>query len=183
MEYNNVGFNLLTSRRPFYLLELMQMYSKIIYTDVDVIWKKDPRPYFKGDFHFWAQIAGVISGQPYFEGFIPFICTGFLALKSSDLMKSVLRTWHETVSKDPQQNQDQNVFQNIVFDAEANFGVLSMNYFPCGRPYFEIMSEETRKDAVIIHNNYVIGKQNKVDRFKQHNLWSLDFLKGMSLKL
>ena len=76
MEYNNPGFNLLTSRRSTYLLKLLKKYPKVIYTDIDTIWKQDPRPYFKGDYDFWAQIDGVIEGQPYFIGVIPFLCTG-----------------------------------------------------------------------------------------------------------
>ena len=84
MNYRSIGFNLLTSRRPFYLLSLIKIYKKIIFSDIDTVWMGDPRPYFKNDrFDFWSQIDGVIEGSPYFKGFIPFICTGFLALKST----------------------------------------------------------------------------------------------------
>ena len=76
MEYNNPGFNLLTSRRSTYLLKLLKKYPKIIYTDIDTIWKQDPRPYFKGDYDFQAQIDGLIEAQPYFVGVIPLVCTG-----------------------------------------------------------------------------------------------------------
>ena len=76
MNYNSPGFNTLTSRRSSYLLKLMKKYPKIIYSDVDTVWKQDPRPFLKGDFDFWAQIDGVLEGQPYFDGYIPYICTG-----------------------------------------------------------------------------------------------------------
>ena len=48
MNYKKEGFNKLTSRRAYYLSSLIEHYDKIIYSDIDTIWKKDPRPYFKG---------------------------------------------------------------------------------------------------------------------------------------
>ena len=81
MNYNSSGFNELVKRRPKYLLKLLRQHQKIIYSDIDTIWLKDPRPYLSGNFDFWAQIDGVISGLPYVEGYIPFFCTGFLALQ------------------------------------------------------------------------------------------------------
>ena len=76
MNYNSPGFNTLASRRSSNLLKLMKKYAKIIYTDIDTIWKQDPRPFLKGDYDFWAQIDNVLDGQPYFDGYIPCICTG-----------------------------------------------------------------------------------------------------------
>ena len=81
MNYQQTGFNLLTNRRPANLLKLMEIYERIIYSDIDIIWKSDPRPYFKGNFDFWAQLGGVIDGSPYLDGYMPYICTGFFALQ------------------------------------------------------------------------------------------------------
>lgn len=43
LDYDTLEFNLLTSRRPKYLIQLLQEYENIIYTDIDTIWLKDPR--------------------------------------------------------------------------------------------------------------------------------------------
>ena len=43
LDYDTLEFNLLTSRRPKYLLSLLKIYHKIIYTDIDTVWLKDPR--------------------------------------------------------------------------------------------------------------------------------------------
>ena len=158
MNYQKTGFNLLTSRRPAYLAELLRSYPNIIYSDIDTIWKEDPRPYFKGDFDFWAQIDGLISGRPYFKGYIPFICTGFLALQSTANNFKLLKKWHSEISRNPSREQDQNIFQRIVFNFSINFGVLPIRYFPPGRTYFDMMSNESRKDVVLIHNNFIAGK-------------------------
>ena len=65
MNFNKPGFKLIDKKRPAYILELLQNYSKVIYTDIDTVWLKDPRPYFTGDYDFWGQIDGVLDGKPY----------------------------------------------------------------------------------------------------------------------
>lgn len=176
MNYQNPGFNLLTSRRPFYLWTLLKQHKKIIYSDIDTIWMEDPRPYFKGhEIDFWAQIDGVIEGSPYFEGFLPYICTGFLALKSTDKSLEMLKQWHEITSADKLEFQEQNMLQKIAFDLSVNFAVLPVRHFPYGMAYFESMPRNERSDVVIIHNNYIIGKEKKIQRFKNFQLWAAEF--------
>ena len=176
MNYRSIGFNLLTSRRPFYLLSLIKVYKKIIFSDIDTVWMGDPRPYFKNDrFDFWAQIDGVIEGSPYFKGFIPFICTGFLALKSTSKTLEMLTRWKEITSENKMFEQEQNMLQKIAFDLGVNFGVLPIRHFPYGLIYFNAMKRNERNDVVIVHNNYVFGKARKIQRFKDYQLWAPDF--------
>ena len=172
MDYQNPGFNLLTNRRSWYLLKLLDLYENIIYTDIDTIWLGDPRKYLKGNLDIWVQIAGVIDGAPYLDGFIPFICTGFIVLHSSEKTKKLMLEWNHETRKNQAVMQDQNVFQKVVFDRSIDFGVLPMKYFPCGRDYFELMSEESRKEVVLIHNNFIVGRDKKIQRFKEFSLWN-----------
>ena len=179
MNYKKEGFNKLTSRRAYYLSRLIEHYDKIIYSDIDTIWKKDPRPYFKGgQFDFWAQIDGVIEGSPYFKGFIPFICTGFLALRSTPITLKLLQKWQNVTAANPILHQDQNVIQRIAFELDANYAVLPMELFPSGRLYFETMSNQDREKIVVLHNNFIVGKEKKITRFKNFHLWALDFKDG-----
>ena len=183
MDYQSPGFNLLTSRRPFYLLTLIRAHKNIIYTDIDAIWMKDPRPYFKGnDIDFWTQIDGVIEGSPYFEGFIPHICTGFLALKSTPKTLEMLLKWHEITSFDRLVYQEQNMLQKVAFELSVNFGVLPVRFFPYGRAYFEAMPEKERSEVVVIHNNFMIGKSKKIQRFRDFRLWAIEFQQNTKCK-
>ena len=138
MNYQEPGFNSLTSRRSYYLLSVLKTHKNVIYTDIDTVWLSDPRPYFKGegDVDFWSQIDGAIDGFPYFKGFIPYICTGFLALKSTNKTMEMLTQWHVITSRNRAINQDQNVLQKIVFELSVNFRVLPIKYFPFGKAYF-----------------------------------------------
>ena len=186
MNFGAAGFNVLASRRPFYLLKVMKKYKykNIIYSDIDTIWLKDPRTFLKGKYDFWAQLDGLIDGIPYFEGFIPYICTGFLALQSTKKTLKILRLWRqvtEIINNKSRVNQAD--FQRIVFEQSANFGVLPLRYFPNGETYFEQMSELLRKDVVFIHNNYIIGKAKKIQRFQQFDIWAQDFMQGKYISL
>lgn len=169
MNYNMPGFNELVQRRPKYLLKLLKKFQNIIYTDVDTIWLKDPRPYLVGEFDFWAQIDGITSGLPYINGYIPFFCTGFMAFQSSSKTLSLLKKWYQELKS--VNVDDQMVFQRTAFEMSANGRVLPTNEFPSGRHYFQLMCEKERKHAVVIHNNFIVGKQQKISRFKEWNLW------------
>ena len=170
MNYNNKGFNQLTSRRSRYLLDLLQQHDSIIYTDIDTIWRKDPRPYFTGSFDFWAQIGGLFDGSPHLDGYLPIVCTGFLALQSTPKTKELFNNWYAEMLKYPDR-QDQDVFQYVVYQSDVDFRVLPIKYFPCGREYFELMSNDLREQVVLIHNNMIVGKYAKIQRFKEFDLW------------
>jgi rhamnogalacturonan II specific xylosyltransferase len=45
----NQGFFNLTSRRPRYLLEILELGYSVLYNDVDMVWLADPFSYFKDE--------------------------------------------------------------------------------------------------------------------------------------
>ena len=63
MNFNQPGFLEVEKKRPAYLLHMLRQNSKIIYTDIDTIWLRDPRPSLTGNFDFWGQIDGLLEGQ------------------------------------------------------------------------------------------------------------------------
>ena len=65
MDFNQPGFKLIARKRPTYFLHLLEEFPNIIYTDIDTIWLKDPRPFLAGDYNFWGQIDGILDGDPY----------------------------------------------------------------------------------------------------------------------
>ena len=67
MNYMQPGFKKLVKKRPNYLKILLKKFNHIIYTDVDTIWFKDPRPFFTGNYDFWGQIDGLIHRKPFIE--------------------------------------------------------------------------------------------------------------------
>ena len=82
-DFSMSAFNQLVSRRPYYMLSLLKDYENVLYSDIDTVWLQDPRPYFKGDYDFFAQLDGVIDGDSYVKGYLPYFCTGFLAMRNT----------------------------------------------------------------------------------------------------
>lgn len=54
--------------------------------------------------------------------------------------------------------------------------------FPSGGLYFKNDSwrKETENKHVIVHNNYVVGFDQKIKRFRAHNLWFVELDAGLS---
>ena len=95
-----------------------------------------------------------------------------MALRSTPSTINLMKKWHYETLKDDKILQDQTVFQKVVFQTNINYRVLPMKYFTPGEIYFEFMSELTRKDVVFVHNNFLIGKDEKIRRFKHFELWA-----------
>jgi hypothetical protein len=46
------------SKRPTYILAFIKRGLNTIYSDVETIWLKDPRPFLNGDYDMWASMDG-----------------------------------------------------------------------------------------------------------------------------
>ncbi|MCO5564448.1 hypothetical protein L7F22_018109 [Adiantum nelumboides] len=60
-KFGSQGFFNFTSRRPRHLLQILELGYSVLYNDVDMVWLKDPFPYFKGkyDIYFTDDMAQV----------------------------------------------------------------------------------------------------------------------------
>ena len=87
---------------------------------------------------------------------------------------TLLKKWANEFSRNEKirtQTKNQPLFQKVVFELSADGKVLPMKHFPSGRRYFEVMTGKERADVNVIHNNFIIGKENKIQRFKAFDLW------------
>ena len=66
----------------------------------------------------------------------------------------------------PDINQIQ--FNSLVEKSEIKHKPLPRSVFPDGISYF---ARGIQRNVVIVHNNYIIGHDNKVQRFKSVRLW------------
>jgi len=76
--YNTKQYKALVSKRPTYILQFIERGLNVIYSDVDTIWLKDPRPFFTGDYDMWGAAD---ADSPFY------FCTRFMAFKPSPLSK------------------------------------------------------------------------------------------------
>jgi hypothetical protein len=153
-DYSTKQFKALVSNRPTYILAFIKRGLNVIYTDVDTIWLKDPRSFLNGDYDMWASMDGPVH-----------YCTGFMAFKPSLLSVDLLENWKASLVT-PDINQIK--FNSLVKKSEIKHKPLPRSVFPDGRLYF---ARGIRRNVVIVHNNYIIGHDNKVQRFKSVGLW------------
>ena len=160
LDYRTLAYKQMVSRRPFYLLQLFELYTNIIYTDIDTVWLKDPRPYFHGDYDFWAQTDDPDT-----------LCTGFLALKKSNNTRRMLMLWNkELIGKD---QLIQPIFNRVLHNTSEDFKYAKLPEveFPPCNILRKNLSENEQNLVVIVQNDWIIGKQDKIERFKKSHLW------------
>ena len=104
-----------------------------------------------------------------FSGYVPYFCTGFLALRKTPETLLLLKNWDYLNGKYDECNQV--TFQKAVLASNVNGRVLPIRFFPSGNIYFEQMSRFFHDDVIVLHNNFIVGKNKKIHRFRYFQLW------------
>tara|TARA_B110000090_G_scaffold7060_3_gene7369 strand:- start:28195 stop:32406 length:4212 start_codon:yes stop_codon:yes gene_type:complete len=155
LTYKTHLYNRLVSRRASHLIRVLKAKQRVIYSDIDTAWLADPRPFLTGNFDMWAQLDNT-----------NYYCTGFMAFIRTAQVLQFLDKWDKQLLKQPQLNQP--LFNKILKGAAFPHKSLPRKEFPSGNMYFD---QNKRKDVVVVHNNFIIGKDKKIQRFKDVGLW------------
>ncbi|XP_053380283.1 uncharacterized protein LOC128548819 [Mercenaria mercenaria] len=157
--YNSPLYRSMVSERPTYILKYLKKGTDIIYSDMDTVWLQNPLPYLEGDYDIWSQMDGKTV-----------FCTGFLAIKSNNNTKKFVQKWEDSFREKPTLNQP--IFNKLVKNSTINIKALDRERFPSGIQYFEKFSKEERSGVVVVHNNWIVGHNNKIKRFQDMKLWA-----------
>ncbi|KAJ3676267.1 hypothetical protein LUZ60_003679 [Juncus effusus] len=189
-KFGSQGFFNFTSRRPRHLLQILDLGFNVMYNDVDMVWMADPFPYLTGthDIYFTDDMATV---KPLDHGHglpppgkkgRPYICSCMIYLRPSSGAKLVLNKWIQEMQEQPwskkQKANDQPAFNWALNKtaSQVDMYLLPQAAFPTGGLYFRNKTwvKETKGMHVIIHNNYIVGFEKKIKRFKDYGLWLVD---------
>ena len=164
--YNSKEYNNLVSTRPSHILRHLDQNKNVLYTDMDIVWLKNPLNHLEKCIDFVAQID-----NDSWCGYTPYYCTGFMAFRPTSSSKRLVSRWNQILQQYPQ--LDQPVFNHVVKELNTNIKHLGLNtrLFPNGKQFFELYNNDQKKDVVVVHNNYIIGKDKKIERFKREDLW------------
>ena len=155
--FSSLQFGKIVNERPRHILKYLETGKNVLYSDADTVWLKDPFLYFIGDYDIWAQ-------QDRKQ-----ICTGFLAIRSNSTTVKFMKDWRDYLTKYSPRN-DQIGF-NKLNKSNVRISRLNMNTFPSGDIYFATKGKNKHSEVVIVHNNFIIGHNKKLERFKQFHLW------------
>ncbi|KAL9663130.1 hypothetical protein QQ045_027969 [Rhodiola kirilowii] len=189
-KFGSQGFFNFTSRRPRHLLRVLELGYNVMYNDVDMVWLADPFPYMVGnhDVYFTDDMTPVKPlnhshglPPPGKKG-RPYICSCMIFMRPTAGAKLVLNKWIEEMQEQPWSKEkkanDQPAFNWALMKTaeQADLYLLPQVAFPTGGLYFRNKTwvKETKGKHVIIHNNYILGFEKKIKRFKDYGLWLVD---------
>ncbi|KAL9228890.1 hypothetical protein vseg_004420 [Gypsophila vaccaria] len=189
-KFGSLGFFNFTARRPQHLLNILELGYNVMYNDVDMVWLKDPFPYLEGnhDIYFMDDVAAVKPlnhshdlPPPGKKG-RPYVCSCMIFLRPTDGAKLAMRKWIEELQEQPwtraKKANDQPAFNWALMKNadQVDMYLLPQSAFPTGGLYFKNKTwvRETKDAHVIIHNNYILGFEKKIKRFRDYGLWLAD---------
>ncbi|BAT74185.1 UDP-D-xylose:L-fucose alpha-1,3-D-xylosyltransferase [Vigna angularis] len=189
-KFGSQGFFNFTARRPRHLLKILELGYSVMYNDVDMVWLADPFPYLVGnhDVYFTDDMTAIKPlnhshdlPPPGKKG-RPYICSCMIFLHPTNEAKLVLKKWIEELQIQPWsktvKSNDQPAFNWALMKIakEVDMYLLPQAAFPTGGLYFKNKTwvKETKGMHVIIHNNYIVGFEKKIKRFRDYGLWLVD---------
>ncbi|KAH9616858.1 hypothetical protein KSS87_006738 [Heliosperma pusillum] len=189
-KFGSLGFFNFTARRPQHLLNILELGYNVMYNDVDMVWLKDPFLYLEGnhDIYFMDDVAAVKPlnhshdlPPPGKKG-RPYVCSCMIFLRPTDGAKLAMRKWIEELQEQPwtraKKANDQPAFNWALMKNadQVDMYLLPQSAFPTGGLYFKNKTwvRETKGSHVIIHNNYILGFEKKIKRFRDYGLWLAD---------
>eukprot|EP00057_Strongylocentrotus_purpuratus_P003626 XP_003727023.1 PREDICTED: uncharacterized protein LOC100888971 isoform X1 [Strongylocentrotus purpuratus] len=170
--FDSPAYKQLVNKRPSYILQLLSSGHDVLFSDVDIVWLKNPLPYFTNDTNdIWLQ-------EDLHEPTV--YCAGFTFYRSSPATIALVTEWVQTLALHPTY-PDQRVLNGLLKKKRwqgdyIKRAVMDSRLFPSGRLYFDPDWREANKDTeqVMVHNNWIKGHDRKVERFRNEGLWYLD---------
>ncbi len=180
LTYNTLEYQGLMHARSRLMQEILLLRYRLFNIDVDAVWLSNPLVHLSCtqdcDFDVAAQLDTPNSG----------LCCGLLYLDGRS--ENVRALWADTVRAHNRllaitrasetklrgrYDTEQFIFNSLLVNQYADrVRVRSLNgsLFPSGYVYFKQKSARM-PDVVVVHNNWIMGEQDKRERFKKFNLW------------
>ena len=173
--YGTTAFQALTSSRPTFLRYFIEKNITVFYNDIDIVWKRNA----------WSELdqldhAG--TKVKIWEDGDTELCSCLLYLPPTDFTLKFLLEWEHEIRSHGHNNDQPALGAAAVTlgidrlwrskeDSHEVQIVSHSDEFPTGRDYFQLGSNRSR--AVIIHNNWILGQNDKRERFQKYGLWNL----------
>jgi len=176
--YGTIAYQALMNSRTEMIYTIIQTGYDVLLCDVDIVILRDPFKFFdnKHDLLGGAHKDTKVTG-------------GFLFLRSNERMRkiwfavlerhrNVLRAIQKDPNFDPHENTEQEILNKILVnssDTDILWSRIPSDVIVDGNAFF--IERSVQKKGVwpaAIHNNYIIGKQNKYERFVNVSLWFVD---------
>ena len=169
--YTHKDYHKFVGYKPELILKFLETGLDVLFTDLDMVWMQDPRPYLPEgyDLHIMHDKLAE-NGRIY-------LCTGFMFWTSNSKTLEFVQAWTKAMET---AEHDQMAFTQLFNKSKIGRGlrinILDHKRFVSGNYYFNETWRETneRIEPVVIHNNYAVGHDKKKNRFQKAGLWFIE---------
>lgn len=159
VKLNTERYKKIMSGRTQRILQYIEEGVDILLTDIDMVWIKNPMPFFTGDFDIFIS-RGVGNN----------LNAGFIAIKSNEVTIRHFRKVVSVMKENPALN-DQSAFNKVYRQTKVHLNVLERDLFPSGDLYFQIFTWKQRSKVVVAHTATIIGHERKKEALQRLLLW------------
>lgn len=153
---SNSGFRNIVKYKWRIIEEIYRQHKELCWVDTDIVFKENPIEFIQGQDEILFQ-----SDRPGST-----LCSGFMVFNSSSECEKMISDCSSDTEED-----DQILVNKIGLDKYyENIALLNEDLFPNGHVYYK---ERRKENAIIVHNNWMIGVNTKIQHFKDENLWYL----------
>lgn len=157
--YNTAEFKKLTTRKMEVILINARFWDHVLWVDNDIV-------FFNNCLKDITRYPGSFVMQDDLWGY----CTGFFLVRPTASTNALFQRCIDRLNSNPQSSEnDQHAFNKLaqltpMFTATK----LPLNEYPNGHVYF---TGNNKGDAKMLHNNYLSTTAEKVQKFKDNNMW------------
>jgi hypothetical protein len=132
-----------------------EKHKELCFVDTDIVFVKNPLPHISNQ--------DVVLFQCDLPGST--ICSGFMVFNNTEVCKKLIEICGNNIEQD-----DQILINHVAFTEEFinSIALLNQKMFPNGHVYYQL---KIRDNPIIVHNNFMVGIDEKIRRFKEENLW------------
>jgi Nucleotide-diphospho-sugar transferase len=177
--FGSAAFKTLTSSRPVFLQSFLRHGYAVFYNDIDTVWQHNAWD-FIDEQNIENQFDKILWQDTDYQ-----ICTCMLYLEPTADSILLMEEWEDEMNNESHQNNvyafDQDAFANVVEKRKySKLGgvfdrtkvIVNDAQFPAGKQYSWTEKIPENKKAVIVHNNWIVGKRPKLNRFRAAGLWN-----------
>ena len=170
--YNTTAFLAEMNVSTHHTLRALELEYSILQTDADVVYYKDPFPYFDcTKCNMEALQDRSVTG---------YINAGFLYIRANKVTVDVYRAMYDKSMREPT-SEDQDNLKVIVREKEVAYRTLDTKQFMRGRAYYNgrkakryfKSSAAKCPECVDVHNNCIVSTSVKVERTEMSNHYYL----------
>lgn len=183
-DYTSLAFRNVINKRNRLLSNLLRAGYNILQADLDVIFFKNPFPFFfNGDYEYEVQsddrqrlLESSSSSDTRQPSFDEFVNSGIFYAKGTSRMADFYNILMDTVSEYP--TQPEQFLLNTVLqynELRIKYRIMDPSLFPNGFQYFVLgISQRAGVDPFCLHGDWIGGKEVKKYRLREAGAWSQD---------